>query len=70
MDHELFSLMYAQVRAVIIPEEAREEARVEELNQEDDQTVLNEDVFVSQLHRRARVLNSEFQAKILDVVSR
>ena len=62
--------MYAQVRAVIIPEEAREEARVEELNQEDDQTVLNEDVFVSQLHRRARVLNSEFQAKILDVVSR
>lgn len=55
---------------MIVPEEAREEARVEGLSQDLLRTVIDEDVFVSQLHRRARVLNSDFQAKVLEIVSR
>jgi hypothetical protein len=58
------------VRAVKVDEEARKEAGIERSSPEWEEASADEEVFIAQLHRRARLLNSDFQASVLDVIRR
>ena len=52
-----------QVRAITISQESSEEA-IFERSSKLDGDLLDEEVFISQLYRRAKLLNNEFQAKV------
>ncbi len=58
------------MRAVKVDDEARKEAGIERSSAEWDEAPADEEVFIAQLHRRARLLNSDFQASVLDVIRR
>ena len=65
--------VYVQVEAVVVYGNAQDEtnrfnARSESNNSKSKSFALDEDVFVSMLHRRARLLNPAFQAKVLAVL--
>lgn len=57
-----------QVKAVVVSDEARLEALVEQDNMQDCGTFLDEEIFLVQLYRRARLLNNEFQQRVLKLV--
>ena len=60
---------FCQVRAIVVSKESQDEAareRRSKLNRE----ILNEDVFLVQLHRRATLLNNEFQEKVVQYLKK
>lgn len=58
-----------QIRAVVVYDEAQLESAVEQANLEDGSALLGEEVFLAQLHRRAALLNSQFQSAVLEVIA-
>ena len=63
---------FGQVRAVIAYQEALQEAGLSSHNvvlRDLFHSPLDEEVFLSQLHSRAKVLNAEFQVHVLDTAA-
>jgi hypothetical protein len=61
-----------QVLAVVVYNQAVREADLERRNQPSQTSstaLLDEEIFITQLHRRAVLLNDEFQKKVLDIVA-
>jgi len=60
---------HAEVRAVVVHEEAAREADLQRLSRVDSTTALDEEVFIAQLAHRARLLDHDFQARVLAIVA-
>jgi hypothetical protein len=71
MQSSLIQTWHFQIRAVVLYNEAVREADLELRCQQQaaTQVVLDEEIFISQLHRRAVLLNHDFQHRVFDTIA-
>mmetsp|Transcript_14218 Transcript_14218/g.30377 ORF Transcript_14218/g.30377 Transcript_14218/m.30377 type:complete len:1807 (+) Transcript_14218:1506-6926(+) len=60
---------HPEVRAIVVHEEARCEANLELEGNAGVSEFPDEEVFISQLHRRAKILNEDFQATVWNIIA-